>query len=681
MAGMSEETNDPYLWLEEVAGEAPLTWVRERNADTYARIARGERFESLRAEIRAVLDSDDRIPYPVRRGDHLYNFWQDADHPRGLWRRTTLDSYRSSDPQWQVLLDVDALGAQESENWVWQGAAVLRPDFRRCLVQLSRGGADANVVREFDLDSRSFVADGFTLPEAKSRVSWIDADRIYVGTDFGPDSLTSSGYPRIIKEWRRGTPLTEARTVFEGKPDDVAVHAYHDPTEGYERDFVSRRIGFYTGETYLRTPDGELVRIDVPLDAEVGVHRAFLVVRTRTPWTVGSTTYPAGALLGALFDDFVAGKRELTVLFEPDAHTSLSDYAWTRNHLIVNTLSDVKSRLEVLTPGDEGWSRTPLTGVPDLVHTEIHATDSHDSDEFFLNSSGFTEPATLRIGHVGGVVETVKQAPTFFDAAGIGVRQLFATSDDGTRVPYFVIGPDDTENTESGPRPTLLYGYGGFEIALTPSYSGVMGRGWLARGGTYVIANIRGGGEYGPDWHHAALRERRPRAYEDFAAVATDLVRRGITTPERLGIQGGSNGGLLMGVMLTRYPELFGAVVCQVPLLDMKRYHKMLAGASWMAEFGDPDDDADWEFLGAYSPYHQVAADRAYPPVLFATSTRDDRVHPGHARKMVARLRQLGYDPSYYENIEGGHGGAADNEQLAFKNALALEFLWSRLGT
>ena len=365
------------------------------------------------------------------------------------------------------------------------------------------------------------------------------------------------------------------------------------------------------------------------------------------------------------------------MLFEPDAHTSLSNHAWTRDHLILNTLSDVKSRLEVLTPGADGWSRMPLAGVPDFVHTEIIGTDPHDSNEFFLNSSGFTEPATLRIGDVGGLVETLKQAPAFFDADGVNVEQLFATSADGTQIPYFVVGQPDRES--AAPRPTLLYGYGGFEISLTPAYSGVMGRGWLARGGTYVIANIRGGGEYGPQWHHAALRERRLRAYEDFAAVATDLVQRGITTPAQLGIQGGSNGGLLMGVMLTRYPELFGAIVCQVPLLDMKRYHKMLAGASWMAEFGDPDEEADWAFLRTYSPYHQVEAGRSYPPVLFATSTRDDRVHPGHARKMVARMRQLGYDVSYYENIEGGHGAAADNEQLAFKNALALEFLWSRL--
>ena len=674
---------DPYLWLEDVTGEEPLSWVRERNDVTLARVATGDRFEALNGEIRAVLDSDERIPYARRRGDNLYNFWQDADHPRGLWRRTTLEQYRSDDPDWQVLLDVDALGARESENWVWQGAAVLRPEYRRCLVQLSRGGADATVLREYDLETLAFVDDGFTLPEAKSTVGWIDADRIFVGTDFGPGSLTSSGYPRIAKEWRRGTPLSEAVTVFEGKPDDVSVHASHDLTEGFERDFVRRAIDFFSGETYLRQGE-DLVRIDVPNDAEISVQREWLLVRTRTPWSLGPVTYPAGALLAAPFDAFVAGKRDVTVLFEPDPHTSLSYYAWTRHHLILNTLSDVKSRLEVLTPGagTDAWARGPLPGVPEFGNTDIVGTDPDDSDEFLLNSSGFTEPATLRYGHIGGgSTEILKQAPAFFDAAGLTVEQQFATSADGTQVPYFVVGADQDERGGAGrePGPTLLTGYGGFEIPLTPSYSGVIGRGWLARGGTFVVANIRGGGEYGPEWHHAALREKRPRAYEDFAAVASDLVDRGITTPAQLGIQGGSNGGLLMGVMLTRYPALFGAIVCQVPLLDMRRYHQMLAGASWMAEFGDPDDEADWEFLRAYSPYQNVQAGQAYPPVLFATSTRDDRVHPGHARKMVARMREQGYDVDYYENIEGGHGGAADNEQLAFKNALALEFLWARL--
>ncbi|MFJ8817702.1 prolyl oligopeptidase family serine peptidase [Amycolatopsis thermoflava] len=665
---------DPYLWLEDVTGERALDWVRQRNAESVAELTGGTRFEQLRDEAREVLDADDRIPYIRRRGEYFYNFWQDAAHPRGLWRRTTLDSYRTERPEWEVLLDVDALAEAEGENWVWQGAAVLRPSYRRGLAELSRGGADAAVVREFDLEAREFVAGGFELPEAKSRVGWIDEDRIYVGTDFGPGSMTASGYPRIMKEWRRGTPLAEAVTVFEGKPDDVAVFAYHDPTPGFERDFVGRAIDFYRTEKFLRTPDG-LVKLDVPEDAQTSTHKEWLLIRTRTAWTVGGRDYAPGTLLAARFDDYLAGERDLTVLFEPDGRTSLEAWDWTKHHLLLTTLADVHTELHVLTPGEDGWRREPLAGAPELGTAEIVDTDPDHSDEYLLNTSGFTQPATLSYGHVGGATEILKQAPARFDASDITVEQHFATSKDGTRIPYFVVRP------RNGDGPTMLTGYGGFEVSRLPAYSGVTGRGWLARGGTYVLANIRGGGEYGPGWHTGAIKENRYLVYEDFAAVAADLVERGITTPDRLGIHGGSNGGLLMGVMLTRYPELFGAIVSQVPLLDMKRYHLLLAGASWMAEYGDPDDPAEWEYISKYSPYQNVHKGRKYPPTLFMTSTRDDRVHPAHARKMMARMLEQGHDVRYYENIEGGHGAAADNEQLAYKWALLFEFLWQKLSS
>ncbi|WAL67426.1 prolyl oligopeptidase family serine peptidase [Amycolatopsis cynarae] len=662
---------DPFQWLEDVTGDAALDWVRARNAETLDELTSGERFARLRDGIREVLDADDRIPYIRRRGDHFYNFWQDAAHPRGLWRRTTLEEYRKDAPEWEILLDVDALAEAEGENWVWQGAAVLRPDYRIGLVELSRGGADASVVREFDLDRRAFVEDGYRLPEAKSRVGWIDEDLIYVGTDFGEGSLTTSGYPRVIKEWRRGTPLSAATTVYEGKPEDVSVFAYHDPTPGFERDFVGRSLDFYRVEKYLRTAE-RLVRIEVPEDANTSVHREWLLIRLRSPWEVNAREYAAGTLLAARFDDYLAGSRELTVLFEPDAHTSLEDYVWTRNHLLLSTLSDVRSELHVLSPG-EGWRREPLAGSSEFGVAEIIGTDPEHSDEYLLSTSGFTEPPTLKYGHVREEVETLKSSPARFDAADITVDQFFATSPDGTQIPYFVVRP------HAAGGPALLTGYGGFEVSNLPGYSGVTGRGWLARGGTYVLANIRGGGEYGPGWHTQAIKENRYRVYEDFAAVAADLVDRGITTADRLGIQGGSNGGLLMGVMLTRYPELFGAIVCQVPLLDMRRYHLLLAGASWMAEYGDPDDPIEWDFIRRYSPYQNVHSGGKYPPTLFMTSTRDDRVHPAHARKMVAKMLEQGHDVRYYENIEGGHGGAADNEQLARKWALLFEFLWERL--
>lgn len=664
---------DPYLWLEDVTGDDALDWVRTRNSETLAELTTGARFAELRAELREVLDADDRIPYVRRRGGFFYNFWQDASHPRGLWRRTTPESYRQPEPEWELLLDVDALAEAEGENWVWQGATVLRPDYRRGLVELSRGGADATVVREFDLDAHEFVEDGFTVPEAKTRIGWIDEDRVYIGTDFGPGSLTSSGYPRLAKEWRRGTPLEAATPVYEGKPDDVSIGASHDPTEGFERDFVSRAVDFYRSELYLRTPGG-LTKIDVPDDASASVHREWLLVRPRTAWTVGGTEHPAGSLIAILFDAFMAGDRAFTTLFTPDEHTSLSYWAWTRHHLLLGTLRDVRTELRTLTPGPDGWQETPLAGGPEFGSADIFDTDPDVSDEYLIDSSGFLQPSTLSIGHVGEEVEVLKQAPAFFDASGMGVAQYFATSEDGTKIPYFVVRPSGAAGG-----PALLTGYGGFEISLTPSYSGMIGRGWLARGGTYVVANIRGGGEYGPGWHTQAIKAERHRVYEDFAAVAADLVERGITTPARLGIQGGSNGGLLMGVMLTRYPERFGAIVSQVPLLDMRRYHLLLAGASWMAEYGDPDDAAEWDYLAKYSPYQNVHSGREYPPSLFVTSTRDDRVHPAHARKMVARMREQGHDVRYHENIEGGHGAAADNEQLAFKWALVFEFLWEQL--
>ncbi|GAA1877581.1 prolyl oligopeptidase family serine peptidase [Asanoa iriomotensis] len=665
--------DDPYLWLEELDSPPAARWVADRNAETLAAFA-DEGFARAKDAIREVLDSKDRIPYPGWRGDGLYyDFWQDADHPRGLWRRTTPEQYRRDEPEWDVLIDVDALNVAEGENWVWGGATVLRPGYDRCLVSLSRGGADAVVVREFDLRGRVFVDGGFTLPEAKSDVGWIDADHIYVGTDFGPGTLTASGYPRVVKRWRRGTALSEAELVYEGHVDDVAAGASHDSTPGYERDFVGRSLDFYRSELHLRRPTGDLVKVDIPDDAGCDVERDWLLIWLRTPWTVGGATYPAGALLAAPFGAYLEGRRDLSVLFEPDDRTSLGSFAWTRNHLILTTMTDVRTRLHVLTPDAAGWRRRPLPGAGELDDAWIVDTDPDNDDSYLTASAGFLRPETLSLDTVGGAVEVLKRAPAFFDPEGMEVRQHFVASADGTRVPYFVVGG-------ATPAPTLLTGYGGFEISQTPHYDGVVGRRWLARGGTYVVANIRGGGEFGPAWHQAALREKRVKAFEDFAAVAADLVARGITTPAQLGIEGGSNGGLLMGVMLTRCPALFGAVVATVPLLDMRRYTKLLAGASWIAEYGDPDVDADWAYLREFSPYHNVRPGRSYPPVLFMTSTRDDRVHPGHARKMVALLREHGYDVSYYENVEGGHGAAADNEQAATLWALTLEYLWRKLG-
>lgn len=680
MSGVEQKVTDPYLWLEQVTDERALDWAREHNDVVKARFAASERFAGLEGRILDMLDTNAKIAYPGRRGRWLYNFWRDAEHPRGLWRRTTFAEYTKQSPEWDVLIDVDALATAEDETWVWGGAAVLRPAQSRALIFLSRGGADAKVIREFDIEKREFIdpADGgYFLPEAKSDMRWIDIDSVYVGTDFGPGSLTDSGYPRIAKRWRRGTELAAAETVLEGEPGDVAISAGYDRTPGYERHFVGRATDFYNEEVYLIEPDGALRRLDVPTDASESWYKDWFLVRLKSPWEIAGTTYPAGALLATDFEKFLAGAREFEMLFTPDAHTSLHGYGWTENHLLLVTLQDVQTKLYVLTPGEHGWTTQPLADTPPMSTTGVMNLDPLEGgDEFMLTTSGFTTPATLLASSVGGNTEQLKQEPGFFDTNGIETEQFFARSDDGTMVPYFVIRHRDRKGI---PGPTVMSGYGGFEVSRTPAYGGSAGMGWLERGGTWVMTNIRGGGEYGPQWHTSVVKANRHKVYEDFSAIAKDLVARGITTHDQLGAVGGSNGGLLMGVMLTRYPELFGAIVCQVPLLDMRRYHLLLAGASWVAEYGDPDNPAEWEYISKYSPYQNTSADTKYPPILLTTSTRDDRVHPGHARKMTALLEEQGHTVWYHENIEGGHGGAADNKQSAFQAGLLFEFFTQML--
>jgi prolyl oligopeptidase len=677
VAAADDKDTDPYLWLEDVAGEKALAWVKARNAESTAELTRGAEFKELNDRLLRIYDSKERIPFVGKHGPFYYNFWRDETNKRGLWRRTTLEEYRKPDPKWETILDLDALAEAEKENWVWHGANFLEPSNDRCLISLSRGGADAAVVREFDPVARAFVQDGFTLPEAKSDVVWKDRDTLLVGTDFGPGSLTDSGYPRLVKEWARGTKLADAKLIYEGEKTDVAVGAAVDHARGFEREFVQRGVTFWESDLFVRR-GGKLVKIDKPLDAEASTHREWLLIRLRTAWTVGGKTYPSGALLAADFEAFLKGDRKFDVLFEPTERKSLASFSPTRNHIILNELDNVRSRLYVLSRKDGGWKREELPGLPNFGNASASAVDADESDDYFLTVDDYLTPVTLSLGTAGrGPADKLKQAPSFFDAKGLSVSQHEATSKDGTKVPYFQVSPEGLKL--DGTAPTLLYGYGGFEVALTPHYSAGVGAGWLEKGGVFVVANIRGGGEFGPKWHQAALKANRHRAYEDFAAVAEDLVRRKVTSPKHLGTQGGSNGGLLMGNMLTLYPQLFGAVVCQVPLLDMRRYHKLLAGASWMAEYGDPDVSAEWNFIKTFSPYHNARKDASYPRTLFTTSTRDDRVHPGHARKMVARLKEFGHDVVYYENIEGGHGGAADNKQRAFMDALAYTFLWKQL--
>ena len=671
------EKEDPYLWLEDVTGEKALNWVKERNAKTQSQFEANPEFNKLKDDLLEILNSKERIPFVTKFGDHYYNFWRDEKNERGVWRRTTLEEYRQASPKWEVVLDLDAVAAAENENWVWSGAQLLRPGYKLALISLSRGGADATVTREFDMETKSFVKDGFYRPEAKGSLGWIDENNVFVSTDFGEGSMTTSGYPRLAKRWKRGTPMDKAELIYEGVPTDMSVSAIHDDTPGFERNFVSRNLAFYNDELYWLNPEGKLIKIDAPNTANKNVIREYLTLELRDAWEVEGNKYAAGSLIVIKFDDFIAGKRKFDVAFEPSENTSLASYGATKDHFYINVLEDVKNRIYVLTPTPDGWKREPLNGAPQFGTISVSAVDSDESNDYFLTVTDYITPTTLMMGSIGKAPEKLKQLPAYFDASDLEITQNFATSDDGTRVPYFMVGKKNLKM--DGSNPTLLYGYGGFEISLTPSYSGSVGRAWLTQGGVYVVANIRGGGEYGPRWHQAALKANRLRAYEDFAAVAKDLVQRGVTKPERLGIQGGSNGGLLVGNMFTLYPNLFSAAVCQVPLLDMKRFHLLLAGASWMAEYGNPDKEGEWDFIKTYSPYQNVQANTKYPTVLFTTSTRDDRVHPGHARKMMARMEEQGHTVKYYENIEGGHGGSANNKQAAYMQALAYSFLKQQL--
>ncbi|MDN5864655.1 MAG: prolyl oligopeptidase family serine peptidase [Gammaproteobacteria bacterium] len=671
---------DPFHWLEATHGERALAWVDKQNARTRATdFANGKEFEHLRKQLLQVMTSEARIPYVGKMGGYVYNFWKDKDHPRGIWRRTTLASYKTEHPEWETLLDIDALGKKDGHKWVWKGATCLKPAYQRCLIELSPRGGDATVTREFDIPSKSFVKDGFYLPEAKTSVDWIDQNHIYVGTDFGPGSMTQSSYPRIVKVWTRGTPLSDAKAVYAGKPTDLAVGASHDSTPGFERDFLYVVKDFFHSRLYL-LENGKRIRVEVPTDANASVHRRWMLVEPKSPWMVGGHTYAPGSLLAINFEKFMAGDRDFEVLFKPDRHTALQFYSWTRHHLLLNTIEDVKSRVAVLTPEDDGsWSRAPLPGVPDNSTVSAYGVDADHGDAYWMNVTGFLTPSTLKLGAIGeGPAKVVKQDPAFFDASKFTVSQHFATSKDGTRIPYFEVDPKNMKL--DGENRVLLYGYGGFGVTLQPRYSGSIGRAWLARGGVYVVANIRGGGAYGPRWHKTAMKAHRPRAYQDFAAVASDLIERGVTSPEHLGAQGGSNGGLLMGNMLTNHPQLFGAIACNVPLLDMKRYVYLHAGASWIAEYGDPRIPAQWAFMKSWSPYQNVEKGMDYPPVLFYTTTSDDRVGPEQARKMAARMLAMGYENVWlYENRGGGHGAGADAKQSAFMYAMDYNFLWNKL--
>ncbi len=671
----AQQDTDPYLWLEEMEGEKALSWVKGRNEASLAVLKAQPMFEETYEKTLEIMNSDKRIAYPYILGKYIYNFWKDEKNERGIWRRTTVAEYLKPSPKWEILLDIDKLCEQEGEKWVYKGASGLYPDYTRYIVYLSRGGGDATVTREFDATSKEFVKDGFYLPEAKGSVSWKDRDTIYIQTDFGEGSLTDSGYPRITKIWKRVTPLSAAKTIFEGEKTDVDVGCGVINTPERQYDVINRAITFYTSHNYV-IENGEPLKIDIPDDARLGgFFKNQLLVRLKSDWTIDEQTYKQGSLISIDYDKYLQGDRKFSVIAEPDDRLNVVGFSNTKNLLLVNMLNNVRTELYKYRFQNGVWQKEKVK-APGLGTFYVLSPDEQ-SDQYFLNYEDFLTPTSLY--YVSDEQERLKakSLPAFFDSNHLEVKQLEAVSKDGTRIPYFLVKPEGMKM--DGSNPTLLYGYGGFEISELPSYSSILGKAWLERGGVYVLANIRGGGEFGPKWHRSALKENRQHCYDDFIAVAKDLIKNKVTSPRHLGIMGGSNGGLLVGAVFTQRPELFNAVVCQVPLLDMKRYNKLLAGASWMAEYGDPDIPEEWAYIQKYSPYHNVSPDKKYPQVFFYTSTKDDRVHPGHARKMVAKMEDMGHKVYYYENTEGGHAAAVTNRQRALKEALTYTYLWMQL--
>jgi len=687
LAGISPawSETDPYLWLEGVDDEKALDWVRAENASTAERLKSSPLFEELYNEAKEVLNSASRLPDVSQEGDWLYNFWRDEKNPRGVYRRTTLDQFASDQPEWEVVIDIDALSAKEDRQWVFKGMNCLREHPEHCLVRLSPGGGDAVVTREFNSVSKAFVKDGFSLPLAKGGAGWIDADTLFVSTDFGEGSMTDSGYPRIVKTWKRGTPLAEAKLVYEGDVKSVSSNAFRLHSAGGDIDMVRDGKTFWTSERY-QLIDGELKKLELPLSATVnGAFQGRLIVSLKEDWSRGGMTYPQGAVLIADTTALQAGgKGAIDVLVESDNTTIVQSVDTTDSTVLVTVLDNVRGKIYRYSPGPEGQFERSLIQFPDNGSLEITSTDDASGNFFARYESFTTPPALYYVASEDWQPQKVKgQAPSF-DGERYQTEQYFATSADGTKIPYFVVIAKDAKR--DGSNPTHIFSYGGFRNSLTPSYSGsyedlsgAYGKLWLDRGGVFVLANIRGGGEFGPQWHAAALKENHYRVFEDFEAVAGDLFERQITSPEHLGIEGRSNGGLLVGATMTRRPELYGAVVCGVPLLDMQRYHKLLAGASWMAEYGNPDIPEEWAYIKEYSPYQNLSGGVDYPAVFFYTSTRDDRVHPGHARKMAARMQELDQEIWYYENMEGGHGGSTTNDQLAYRLALAYTHLWTQL--
>ena len=674
------QTNDDHIYLEEVLGEKALAEVNGWNARTLKRLTADTRFETMQADALEILNSKDKIPYVSYRGGEVHNFWQDANSVRGVWRKSTLDSYLSANTAWETVIDFDKLAADEGKNWVYKGNSCLSPTYEHCIVNLSDGGKDAVVRREFNTQTKTWVDDGFVTEESKGTMSWVDENHVVIGVDFGEGTMTDSGYPMVAKLWKRGTPLTDAVELGRGEQADVGYWpGTFEMADGSREIVISRSMTFYDSKTFWVPVKNGVPQTPLmfPIPEKSGLGADFkgqVLLSLNEDWR----GFKNGDLVSFAMSDFMDdGKiKDVTLVYSPDEKSSMNGYGVTKSKVLMSISTDVVSRAYAFDFDGEKWTREALD-FPENGSVSVGATNDKE-DVAFISSESFLTPDTLWTYNTAtGEKAAAKSLPSWFDASSMVAQQFFATSTDGTQVPYFVVHDKDIKM--DGTNPTLLYGYGGFEISLNPSYSATRGKLWLENGGVYVLANIRGGGEYGPKWHQAGLKTERQKIYDDFISVAESLIDKGITSPKHLGIEGGSNGGLLMGVMFTQRPDLFNAVICAVPLLDMLRYHKLLAGASWVGEYGDPDIAEERAFLETISPYHNVDPEADYPEVFFVTSTKDDRVHPAHARKVAKRMEDQGHDFLYYENIDGGHSAAANLKETAKRLALQHTYLMQKL--
>ena len=685
ITAQGSDAEDPYIWLEEIQGERALAKVDQWNADTEAVLTAQAEYPLAKAWARQILDDTRQIAMPdAIMGDQVTNLWRDADNPRGLWRTATLQSYLAGAPEWRTLIDVDQLGEDEGQSWVWHGANCLAPEYTRCLVSLSPGGTDADVVREFDIATGAFVEGGFTLPEAKSNVAWYDENTLFVGTDEGAGSLTDSGYPRLVKLWERGTDFAQARLIAEGEQTDISMNGFSVLDGETRYRFVRRGPSFWTSEYALVTDNGDTVPLPLPEDAEFeAVLGGFVIGKLNSPMETSAGTEQPGALLAWSLDDVLdGGDPQPFAVFRPSETQAVEQVAASENKLWVKVLDNVSGKLIELTPDATGWTERAMD-LPANSTIQIAET-SGTGDTAFVTVESMLTPPTLYAVPSEGEPVAIASEPAQFDASKFSVEQKFATSKDGTKVPYYLVRPAGAE----GPLPTLIHAYGGFRAAQTPKYltaepyrSGPLGLFWVESGNAYVLANIRGGGEYGPRWHEDALREKRQNSFDDFHAVADDLVANRLASPGRIAASGRSNGGVLVGAVANQRPDLYGAIISGSPLIDMKRYNKLLAGASWMAEYGNPDVPSDWAFMREWSPYQNMRDTPDVPAAFYYLSTLDDRVHPGHARKAAAKHEAWGQTFYYHEYREGGHSVGSDHEEDAKRAALLLAYLNREIGT